>query len=217
MTVWDLLDSLRRRWYVAIPGILMTAALALVVLKVPGVYHEQVDVIFLAPAPGEHVNQLQAGSESLIDVAALVERVVDGSNGGAAPASDQVSLVGEGVRDGYSIRLPNDGGQWATNFSRPVLSVQATGSSPEEVSATINRAVARINDELAARQAAYHVSSGKLITTKLSPPTSDIRFDKGSRSRALAATMLLGCGLTLGSVVMVDRRKMIRTGERPSA
>lgn len=211
MTVWQLMDTFRRRWYAAIPGAIMMLAVAVYVVTLPGVYHEQVDVVFLAPQPDPRVNQFQAVSESLIDTAALVERAIDGPGGGAAPVSDQVSLLGEGVREGYSVRLPNEGGQWANNFSRPVLSVQATGSSPADVAATIDRIVARINAELLARQRADQVPESKLIRTKLSPPSSDIRFDKGSRSRALAATAVLGLGVMLGSAVAADRRMSARS------
>src|SRR5262249_50377187 len=148
MTLWDALNALRHRWYATLAGAAATMLAALWVMGLPGVYHAQVDVVFMWPQGSQQANTFQYGSQSLINTAGVVGAIGGGSASGAAPVSDTVTLVGEGITHGYSVRLPNAGGQWAINFTSPMLDVQASGSSPAEVQRTLATVIARINTVL---------------------------------------------------------------------
>jgi hypothetical protein len=207
VTLWEVFAALRRRWVVAVVGLLVTISAGLYVKQVPGVYHQQVDVVFMWPAVPENQseNTFQYGTASLIKTAGVIARVVSDRSAGAQTTSDTATLVGQGVTHGYSVRLPNSGGQWAYDFEHPLLSVESVGTSPAEVRATTAAAVARINAELARIQREEGVAPGLMVRTRLSPPTPVMSYGTGSRVRALAVSQLLGFGLTVTLVVGVDR------------
>ncbi len=132
MAVWDLLVASARRWYVVLAGLVLTVGVLLLVHQTPGVYATQTNVVFLAPVTPHTPNTISSPTSGVISTAGLVERIV---NKGVekSPTSGSVALAGQGVDDGYSVELPNAGGQWASNFNRPVLQVQVTGPSAERV------------------------------------------------------------------------------------
>jgi hypothetical protein len=207
--------AVRRRWWIALLGTVLTAGAAVAVQHAPGVYYEQVDVVFLWPQPPENQeNTFQYGSKTLIQTAGVVARAVGGPEG-ATTASDTATLAGQGVEHGWSVRLPNSGGQWAFNFDQPVLSVEAVGTTPAEVTATAATAMARINAELTALQRAEGVPTSLMIRTRMSPPTPLLQYGQGSRGRAVLGTLLLGVGLTLAAVRLVDRRLRRRETDLP--
>ncbi len=205
---------MRRRWWATLTGVCLTGALAFHVALLPGIYHQEVNVVFLWPQGPRTSNAFLHGDQTLVYNAGVVGRVVAGNSSDAQVVSDTVTLVGEGITHGYLVRLPNSGGQWALNFDRPVLDVQASGSSPEEVEQRMATALARINHELEAMQSAAGVPRGVRITTRMSPPSPVLLYSKGSHVRALAATLLLGIGLTLGVVIVLDQRIALRAGRR---
>jgi hypothetical protein len=197
----------RRRWWIALLGVLLTAAAAAWVQRAPGVYYQQVDVVFLWPesSQAQGNNTFQYGSAPLIRTAGVVARAVSGPTG-TSTVSETATLAGQGIRHGWSVRLPNSGGQWAFDFEQPVLSVEAVGTTPAEVTATSAAAVGRIRAELSTLQASERVPAGLLIRTRLSPPLTQLRYEGGDRRRALLVTVLLGAGLTSAAVRLADRR-----------
>src|SRR6266496_792258 len=110
MTMWDLLEAVRRRWYATLAGVAATGMVALWVLMLPGVYDAQADVVFMWPQSQKNGNTFQFGSETLIKTAGVIGAIVSGEGAGVQVVSDTVTLVGEGVTHGYSVRLPNAGG-----------------------------------------------------------------------------------------------------------
>ena len=205
MALWDLVAVLLRWRYVTLAGGALALVAAIFVMKLPGVYFMQANVVFLAPPAASDANAFQSTPASLVSVAGIVERRVNQPSSDALPVvSDSVTLVGEGATHGYSVRLPNSGGQWAYNFDRAVLDVQAAGTSATEVQNTFTAAVAQINAELVALQRAKGIPPGEMIKTQLSPPDPPIHFGKGSRSRAGVITLLLGAGLTVAGVLALD-------------
>jgi hypothetical protein len=211
--------SIKRRWYVPLIGLAATALTMLGVLNHPGVYHAQVEVIFLAPDRAVDINTFEYVTDSLIDTAGFVGRSMSGTAaGGSAPVSDAVTLVSEGVEEGYSVRLPNVGGQWAYNFTRPVLDIQVAGSSASEVSAKLDELVRRVNSVLRARELSQGpVDPDNMIRTRLNPPDPGVVYSAGSHLRALAATGLLGGGLTLAATRSLDVYLLRRARKRTPA
>lgn len=196
MPGWTCPTGAAARLLLVLAGAALTTAAAARVLTLPTTYSSQVDVVFLLPLTPQNPNSLQFRSESLIDFAAVAQRTVSASQTGAAATSDEVTLTGQGVRHGFSVRLPNSGGQWATNFDRPVLDVQAVGSSPDEVLTTMQRILQAIRESVSARQVAAGVTPAQRVAVSLSPGQLPVFANAGSHLRALGATLLLGGGLT---------------------
>lgn len=196
---------LLRGGVIVLVGLLVSGCFGLYFAHRPGVYWSQVQVLFVAPKSVANPNGLSVSSESLIITAGVIAKIVGSSPQGPSVVSDSVTLVGEGVRHGYGVRLPNSGGQFATNFDQAALDVQAAGTSVAEVSATLNRVLNRITTELADLQSAAGVAKVNLIRSQLSPPTPPIYYQAGSKTRALAITLVIGVGLTWSLAWFVRR------------
>ena len=191
-------------------GALLTGAFSYQVARKPGVYLAQVDVLFVPPRSAARPNSLLSGSGGLASVAGAVGKMVDPDATAAHVVSAAVTLADQGVRHGYSVSLPNDGGQWANNFDRALLNVQAVGASFSEVHRTAQRLVADINADLASIQAAAGVAAVNRIHTSMNPSTIQVYYLTGSRARALAATLVLGFALTAAAAILARRRLVSR-------
>jgi len=216
LSIWDLPRIVRRNWPVALIGLLTTLLAGFWIVHRPGVYYEQVNVIFVLPDTPNRENPLQSGDANLIRTAGIVARLVSNHWTGPEPVSDSATLLGQGVRHGYSVRLPNSGGQWAYNFDRPQLSVEVVGGSPGAVGSLLTQVLAKVNATLTTLQNDEHVRESLRIQTRLSPPLSSVVYVTGSRIRALAVTEVLGISLTLSAVLAVERRRRDRRPERPA-
>lgn len=200
-----LIPAARRRWYLALIGLAATALMCWHALGASGVFYTQVYLVFLPPQGEANPNALiGANNQSVVDMAGIVGRIV-AQHAGPQPASDQVTILGEGISDGYIVRQPNDGGQYNVQFDRPVLDVQVSGPSAQSVTIKLADVVKTINSELTARQAAAGTPPGSMIQTRLSPSNADLYFVKGSRIRALMASLLLGLGLTAAAIALFER------------
>jgi hypothetical protein len=211
VTVRQVFRALRRQWQVVVLGLAALSVLLFHVVLAPGVYYQQVDVVLLWPQSTKAQNTFQYGEQSLVSSAGLVATVVakeGGSN--AAVVSAEVTLVSQGVGQGFAVRLPNAGGQWAYNFNRPVIDVEVTGRTPAEVQATTARVIERIRTVLHDQQAAEGVPERLMIRTRLNPDDPAVTYSRGSRTRALAGSLLLGTGVILSLVLVLERRRRRR-------
>jgi hypothetical protein len=210
--------ALRRGWYVVLAGVVCTLGASTLIHRAPGVYHQQVDVVFTWPQPPNNgENTLQYGTATLINTAGVVATIVAGSAGGSQVVADSATAVGEGIRHGYTVRLPNAGGQWAYNFEDPALRIESVGSSPQEVLATTARAVARVRAALLTLQQEEHVRPAMMVQTRLNPGLPDVQYSTGSRMRALLVTQILGFGLTATVLhVLHVRRRRRAAGTAPA-
>jgi hypothetical protein len=125
-------------------------------------------------------------------------------------SSPEVTLVGMGVRDGWSLRLPDTGGQWATNFATQRLLLDIVAPSREEVEEHQGELIDRVADELRALQDDMGVPVEAQITVIAAPESTVIYHVAGSRARALGMTALLGGGATIAAVIVLERRRRAR-------
>jgi hypothetical protein len=185
-------------------GLLLTVAITYRVVRKPGVYWAQTNVVFLAPVSSLYPNALVTNSDGVISLAGVVGKIVDPDAAAARVVSPTVGLVNQGIRHGWSVTLPNDGGQWADNFDKPLLDVQAVGSTAAEVSGTVNRLISQINLTLSGLQA--QVPRVDRVTTQLSPSQVQVFYDPGRRLRALAASLAVGLSATALAAIYLRRR-----------
>ena len=107
-------------------GLLLTGVVCLFTLRAPGVYWASTKVYFLVPATAQQPNQLAPDSGNAIAFAGLIQTEINRGIPPRRATSPEVNLVDEGIYDGWSVFLPNTGGQWAaTSRSRPLSSRSA--------------------------------------------------------------------------------------------
>jgi hypothetical protein len=190
---------------VALLGIILTGIFGYRTGHKSGVYSAQVNVLLLPAAGSAAPNALADPPSDLISMAGLVARIVDPRAPSARAVSPDVTLANQGIRHGDSVTLPNYGGQWADNFTKPLLDVQAVGSSSTTVSQDVERLLAKINQTVTSLQDDAHVASRYRISTQLNPSNVQIYYDAGRRTRALAVTLALGLVLTVVATAIVGR------------
>lgn len=210
MTVEQVARALARRWYVVAIGLACTAVLMVAAMGRPGVYTTQVDVVFLAPANPVGANVLESSQDSLIYFAAIVATEVNDGRRAPRLSSATATLYGTGVRDGYSVALPNTGGQWANNFSRPVLDVQVVGPSAEQVRDRLQVILTRIDDVAAAHEREAGAPPITWISTELAPATPVVSYVSGQPRRGAMAIGVLGLAVTVLAAVRFDRARARR-------
>lgn len=219
MTIWDALRAIVHRWYVLALAVLAALAVSYTVVQAPGVYWSRAEVTFLAPTSTTFPNALRTTSSDLVATAAVVAKRVNDGRTSNKMADPSVTLFGEGVRDGWSVRLPDYGGQWARSYPRQVLDVQVVGPTADGVRARQTELVAAIDSELDRFQEG--VAARDRVTTTVVPTDPTIYLVTGSRTRALAMVWLLAGAAALAGTVIVDafseRRRLRATasGRRP--
>jgi hypothetical protein len=214
MTLSDLIAAAWRFRAVVVLGMIITVSAGLMSIEDRSVYWTRAEVVFLVPQNEYHPNALGESSESVIITAGAVAKSVLGPDRLPKYASPDVSLIGAGIRQGWSITLPDTGGQWSTNFDSQVLMIEAVGPSRQFVLSTADDLRGSIAESLRALQEVESVAPENMITIKASPNVPAIYRVSGSRPRALAMTMLLGGGLTLAAVVVLDARRSRRDEEQ---
>ncbi|MCW2540864.1 MAG: hypothetical protein JWN95_2589 [Frankiales bacterium] len=189
---------------VLLAGLVATFAMSYRMAKTPGVFWTRVQVRFVSPQLDKS-NGLQYVPASMIVVAGAVGKMID-PDPQPRLATAEATLVGEGVRNGYSVQLPNTGGQWANQFIDPYLDVQVVAPTQDEVNARTSRLVSEINQDLLTLQNGSTVPHRFLITTSLSPPAPlPIYYQKGSAKRAGLITLILGLGITFAATRLTRR------------
>ena len=215
------LRRLARSWWAAVAaGLVFSALLAWHVMAVPPVYSAQVNALLLLPTSSVVPNTLATSSESVVDTAGVLQRMVGGQGSGAKPVSDSVTLSAQGIRHGFSVRLPNSGGQWADLYSDPFLDVQAVGSSEAEVQGEMQRVLVALEQGLRRMQDDEAVAPENRIVMQLNPGQPVIRAASGSRIRALGSAGVLGLAAAAGLALLIGQprarsRERLAVAERP--
>lgn len=204
MTIWEALLALVRRWYIVLAALLVALVGSYGAVKAPGVYWSRAEVTFLAPASQVNPNTLKVRSSDLIITAGVVAKLVNGNITWNKMADPAATIVGEGVRDGWSVRLPDYGGQWSRVYSRQVLDVQVAGPTEEAVRARQTELLNQIDAELAGLQTG--VAESDRITTTVVPAVPAIYYFHGSKLRALAMTWVLTGAGALAVAVWLEHR-----------
>lgn len=204
MTFWELVRVLMRYWPIVLVGAVYTVACCFIAITNDGVYTTRTNILFQAPST-QQSNPLRTQSEEIIDTAGIVAKRVSGPGKVTKFATSEATLVGIGVRDGWSLRLPDTGGQWATNFSTQMLTLDVVGPSREVVQSRRAELIGRTQQELFQLQRDANVDQANDITAMPAPEASVIYYVGGNRPRAVGMTGVLGVGATLFAVLALDR------------
>lgn len=208
-----MLSTVRRVWVILLIGCAFTGGALVLVGGHPGVYWSRVDLILLRP-PNGAANALAPTPLGTIRLASVIQREMTGGPSETDTVSDAVNLVSQGITNGWSVRLPNDGNQYANNFNKAYLDVQVAGPTEAEVHQRMTELLNRIAGVLAARQSG--VAPENQVGLTQSPEEIQVLFDGGNVKRALAVTLVLGLGITIGLCVLYDNH-VRRRRSRPTA
>ena len=216
MTAATFLGILLRRWYLVALGLVLGIAALGAIRSSEPVFWTEADVTFLAPER-EPAYWISGGSAmTLVEFADIVKRRVNQDQQAVDLSLTNGTLYGAGVQNGFSVTLPNNGGQWNKTFTQPVLKVQVVDSSAEAVNNVLNGLLERINNATKELQAEQSVK-GDLITTQTTPSKSEVVFGGGTPvTRLKGAVVLEGLCLAVTSVatVYVDRLLLRRRASR---
>jgi hypothetical protein len=222
MTTAELFALVARRWYVVLAALAIAALVVLNLRDRPPVYWTEAEVTLVNPRTFGDANELTGSPKSLISMAGLVVADVEPRDGVPA-VSDRVDLPGLGVRDGWMVRLPNQGGQWEPDYSRPVVDVQVVAPTPARASSELRRLVEVVRRDLDQRQASDGVAPEARMRASASLDRVRIVEMSGSRTRASVMVLLLGSGggllgaWLLDAAVQALRSRRSRRSERPAA
>ncbi len=206
VTVRDVLHSCMRRWPFFLVGLLLTLGAVGYVQTAPGVYWARTKVILLGPPVDARPNKLDSSSAGLIATAGLIAREMNASRTFIPSTSPDVTIVDQGVYDGEVVRVPDYGGQWASNFTDPVLDIQASARDPRTVQQRVESMVAEAQSILQRRQHDAMVAPGNRITVAVSPVRVQVHYGGGDRRRGGAAALALGFCLSVAAATAVDLR-----------
>jgi len=205
MTLWEFFAACLRRWPIVLVGVVCTAIAAFAVMSDKGVYYTRTQIVFLAPSSSYYPNTLATQSEDIIDTAGVVAKRIIGPGPVTKFASPDVTLIGEGIRDGWSLGLPDTGGQWGTNFQTQILNLEIVAPARETVLQRQTEMLQRVHDELDALQRERGVEPINDITVQAAPRSTIIYHVGGSKPRALGMVAALGLGVTAALVVVAER------------
>lgn len=200
MYVSDLVRVLRRRWYVAIPGLLITILAAGAVLRFyPPSLQATGSVVFVSPPVSTDESSPSGTSRSNpylnfgSPLGATAEVVSSAVN------SDQVAkeLKAEGMTGSYQVGVD-------PNSSAPVVSVEATARTNAEAMAMMRAVVLKIRDRLAQIQADAGAPRNQYITAQSVTAAPKAVPVHGSLIRALALLAIFGVLASCGASVIVE-------------
>jgi hypothetical protein len=213
MAFWELCRALRRHWPIVLVGAVCTTGAGVVAISDDGVYFTRTNILFQAPTSADHPNAMRTQLDDVIVTAGAVAKRVAGPGRVTKFASPEVTSVGLGVRDGWSIQLRDTGGQWATNFPVQILTLDVVGPSRDVVQQRQHDLIHQVQQDTYQLQRVVGAKPRNDITAIPAPEFSVIYHVSGNKPRALGMTTVLGVGLTIAVVLAVDRRRHRREVE----
>ncbi len=207
MDLWDLTRLLFRRWYFALPMLLVSlASVAVVSRTVPPDYSATGHVTMIPPSQrtaAETPGRVQNPWEEL-GFRALGQAVI-------IKLSEQKmleDLVNQGFTDNFTVFMDD---------RTPLFTIESVGSSPEQAISTTRKVMALIEEDVVARQTRYGVAGGDLITTLALDNGDTVVKITSKTTRVLLVATALGVLLSAATTIAIDallrRRERKRKGQ----
>ncbi|MFD4674003.1 hypothetical protein ACFWNN_30090 [Lentzea sp. NPDC058450] len=202
MDFWGTVRVLRRRWYIALPAVLLTGILALYVyVTVPTRYESSGVLVLTSPAAGGRYTA-NTKPEDVVKVNPLLQ--FDGSLTTTAQILTQIlgdpktaeELAGKGSTSVYTANTGPVGG--------PLLFITTESDSAESAEALVGKVLDKTVAELAAQQKALSAPEQTFITAQVlvKPTTASAKI--GGKVRYVGAATVVLLLLTLASTFAAD-------------
>jgi hypothetical protein len=196
---------LNRRWYVVAAVILCMLPAFYLATTSTGVYYSRAQLLFLPPSNKVGGNALQSEAVTTVMYAAIVERRFNGNEGEQPLRTTDAPLYSTGLRNGYSVFLPNSGGQWQMSFQNPEIVIEVVAGDADTAASEMKRIAGRLRQLASEQQKSIGVYPEAYITTELSPAQPDVMYVGIRKSREMAAVAGLTGALALGVPLLSDR------------
>jgi capsular polysaccharide biosynthesis protein len=202
MDLWDLTRLLFRRWYFALPILLVSAIVAgLVSNSVKPDYRATGNVVMI-PAPGDPADaELKAQNKPIpsrpknpwndLGFNALGQATI-------LQVMDQKTLEGfveAGLSDSITVTMDQ---------RSPIFIIEAVGSSPAQATGTVREVIKKLSEQVAAQQSSYGVMPQDTITTKTLTDGADVEIVTSKVKRVLVVTVGVGLLLTMAGTIGID-------------
>ena len=165
---------LNRRWYIVAAVILCMFPVFYYASASTGVYYSRTQLLFLPPPNKVGGNALQSEAVTTVMYAAILERRFNGNDGAQPLKTTDAPLYATGLRTGYSVFLPNSGGQWRMSFKDPEIVIEVVAEDKDSVIREMNRIAGQLQREASDQQESIGVFPEAFITTELSPQQPNV-------------------------------------------
>ncbi|HEX5496881.1 MAG TPA: hypothetical protein VFX70_20155 [Mycobacteriales bacterium] len=214
MDFWKTLVVLVRRWYVAVPTLVMSLGLAAVTFQsVPPKFEANGSVVLLSPSGGASTKSDQGQTNPLLGFDASLSTVSTALTQVLLSPNVVAELTNQGATADYQVGNGNLGG--------PFINVVADGTSPAESQRTVRMVLARARTELKSREVAYHAPPSTYIQVDDLVKPTEAKQLLGSKVRAAGAALALGLAASLSMAFLVEsvgeNRRERRRRERRAA
>jgi capsular polysaccharide biosynthesis protein len=202
MDLWDLTRLLFRRWYFALPILLVSAIVAVLVSNSTKPDYRATGNVVMIPAPGDPADaELKAQNKSIpsrpknpwndLGFNALGQATI-------LQVMDQKTLEGfvaAGLSDSITVTMDQ---------RSPIFIIEAVGNSPAQATATVREVIKQIGEQVAAQQSSYGVMPQDTITTKTLTDGADVETVTSKVKRVLVVTVGIGLLLTTAGTIGID-------------
>ena len=196
MDLWDLTTLMVRRWYFALPLLLVSVSAVLVAAQGVKPDYKALGHLQLIPPPGlgkvdpakprPNNPWLDLGYNALGNAAVLK---VTGDQ------SSLEDLKNSGFSDSVTVTM---------NERSPLLEIEVVGDSPQQATATVKEVIRRLNVDIADEQAQYNVERIDVITSLTLSDGSHVEVVTSKVKRVLVVAAGLGLLVTIAGTVAID-------------
>jgi len=204
--IGEVAASMRRRWYVVVVIVGLSAALAWTMTEAGGTYYSKTIVWFTADSAPTLLPDNGAENSDVIAFAGAVASELNRGRPPANYASSEAPYYGAGVRQGVLIALRDMGGQWSSWYNAAVIELHIVGRTEAWVADQQEALIANIDEYV--RERVGGDDSSQAITVAVEPLTREISHVAASRLQRVMAYAALGLAgvLTSGvAVTLVER------------
>jgi hypothetical protein len=206
--LWDLTKMMGRRWYVAVPMVLLTIVASVAAYLLVKPQYQATNYLQLIPAPSPVADADRLGR--------VHNPWDDLGEGRLATAAQSVVMSQDtakkmhdrGLSTVYTVSMPN---------GAPPIEVQATAATQDLAIATADAVMTLLDQAVLAKQTAYNIAPQDTITTLRLNSTFDVTTVTTSTKRALIVAAGIGLLLTFGATIMVDAVLRRRDRDNDSA
>ncbi|WP_313823157.1 hypothetical protein [Citricoccus sp.] len=201
MTLLDLLDLARRRWYVYAVTIALAVTATLVLQSTPRVYSAKAEISFTPPDDVVANTPWSSYVETMINYAGAVDNIFNDTYPAETLSGPRATLFGNGFREGVTVGISKTGSQWMPGYDRPVVVARVNASTEAAAYAELVTTLQRI-DAISARiqDEAGTPASLRIQTTWDADQVSVGSFGSTRSSLAKGAAVLMGASMVLATL-----------------